>query len=413
MRLIPLLITLFFLKGGYQINLKLSEQSDGKVAIAIQEGDQIYIVDSLPTIKKGVYRFKGRKPLTPGQYLFIKDNRRLFHFLLSFEQYTKLSFTATLNGERITEVEVMGDKENKAYFEMQRFLQQINQKPQLTQIDVERIERYTDSIAALYPHTVLAIIARNIANPPLPEFMALHDPRVLHTSILPVRLKNLFTHIVPPQPDMVIPQVDRILELSSDPLVRAYCGEFLLHYFLSSPIMGMENVAVHIAKKYVTGELKSTNEELLLRLSSYVAFNESSLIGKQAPELNLSNREGNLVSLKDIEANYTILLFYDEDCTACKEQIPLINQVYKEYQSKGVAVYAVYTQDRREAWLKYIETNLSPEWMHVWDPEALSRFHKLYNVTGTPRIFLLDRNKTIIGREIDASILAQILSHQP
>ncbi|MCL2501884.1 MAG: AhpC/TSA family protein [Bacteroidales bacterium] len=399
-------------KGGYQINLRIDGQTTGRPVLALQKGEQISIVDSLPTIKKGSYRFKGRASLEPGQYMFVYNNRRLFHFLVSFGGYTRLNFRATIDGIRTTEVAVKGDPENRAYLDMQRFLQDINQKPQLSEQDIERVERYTDSVAAQYPHTLLAILARNIAAPPLPELMALHDPRVLHTSILPLRLNSFFTHIVPPQPDRIIPQIDHILELCTDPLVKAYCGTFLLRYFLSSEIMGMENVAVHIAQKYLDGELNTDNEELRIYLHNYVTFNESSLIGKTAPELNLPNAHGLPVSLRNMEAHYTILFFYDEDCFACKEQIPLIQQAYEKHLSKGVAVYTVYTQDREEAWLRYIN-DLPPEWMHVWDPDFSSGFHKLYNVTGTPRIFLLDRNKTIIGRELDAALLDLILSHQP
>ncbi|MCL2502968.1 MAG: AhpC/TSA family protein [Bacteroidales bacterium] len=399
-------------KKGYQIDLSISGQTTGKPVLALQKGDQISIVDSLPAIKKGSYRFKGQKSLEPGQYMFVQNNRRLFHFLVSFGGYTRLGFRAAIDEGRTKEIDAKGDPENRAYFDMQRFLQDIDQKAQLNEQDIELIEHYTDSIATQYPNTLLAILARNISAPPLPEFMSLHDPRVLHTSILPLRLSSFFTHIVPPQPDKVIPQIDYILDLCTDPLVKAYCGNFLLRYFLSSVIMGMENAAVHVAQKYVDGSLHTDNEELRIYLYNYVTFNESSLIGKTAPELRLPNVHGIPVSLRDIEAHYTILFFYDEDCKVCKEQIPLIQQAYEKHLSKGISVYTVYTQDKEDAWRRYT-TNLPPEWIHVWDPDFSSGFHKLYNVTGTPRVFLLDRNKTIIGRELDASLLDLILSHQP
>ena len=399
-------------KAGYEIYLRIDGNRAGKVALAIQHGDQTHIIDSLPTMKRGIYRFKAPKPLIPGQYLFIQNDQKLFYFLVSFERHTKLSFTAELHEGGTRHVTAAGDPENEAYFQMQRFLQDLNQKQLFTPEDVAQTDRYTDSIAAQHPNTLLAIIAQNISKPPLPSFMALNDPRVVYTSILPVRIRSLFTHIVPPHPDWVIPQVDDILERCTDPLVKAYCGEFLLHYFLSSPIMGMENAAVHIAKKYLSGELPTSNETLLMELDNYVAFNESSLMGKTAPELYLPNADGYYVSLRKVESNYTILLFYDEDCAACKELMPLLCQVYEQHRSKGVAVYAVYTQDRRQAWLNYAAT-LPVGWIHVWDPDFSSGFHKWYHVTGTPRLFLLDRYKTIIGREIDASILDRILSHQP
>lgn len=398
-------------RSGYDIHLTLSGASIGKVALGLQTTNDVVIIDSLPKINKGSYLFTGKKSLAPGQYTFIQNGRRLFNFLISFDQYTDLHFYTHVENGRTTNVKVQGDAENQAYLEFQRFIQDANRLPHLSQVDINRIDHYTDSVARRYPNTLLSIIAHNISKPPLPQYMALHDRRVLHTSILPIRLQNFFTNIVPPQPELVIPQIDSILNRCTDPLVKEWCGEFLLGYFFSSPIMGMENVAIHIAKKYTEGQIQSSHPELIAELSSYVSFNEHSLVGMAAPELNLPDLDGNKRSLRDVGTAYTILLFYDEDCPICREEIPLIEQLYQQYKSRRVQVYAVYTQDRYQAWREYALT-LNSEWVHVWDPDFSSGFHKLYGVTGTPKIYLLDRNKTIVGRGIDASVLQQILSYQ-
>lgn len=408
-------------KGGYTIVLTLSESPSsaastnksnplGKVSLALQTTNSVVVIDSLPTLKKGSYRFTGKQSLAPGQYTFIQNGRRLFNFLISSEQQVKLKFAATIENGRTTQIAVEGDSENKAYMEFQRFIQDANRNPNLTEEDVLNIDRYTDSIALRFPNTLLAIIANNISKPPLPQYMALHDGRVLNTSILPIRITSFFTNIVPPQPECVIPQIDSIFLLATNTAVKEWCGEFLLSTFLSSSIMGMENAAVHVAKKYLNGEITGADDELLAEIESYVSFNECSLLGMTAPELLLPNVEGQPISLTSIKATYTILLFYDEDCPVCQEQIPEINQTFKQYSTKGVSVYAVYTQDLFDAWRTY-STNLNPEWIHVWDPDFSSGFHKLYNVTGTPKIYLLDQNKTIIGRGIDARVLQQILSY--
>ena len=398
-------------KGGYEIVLSLTGSSGAKVALALQTTDQVVVIDSLPKYRKGEYRFKGKRSLVPGQYTFLHNGRRLFNFLVSYEQKVNLRFMAIVENGRTTEVTVQGDDENRAYMEFQRFIQDANRKPNLVEADIQRIDRYTDSIARRYPHSLLAIIARNISTPPLPQYMALHDRRVLNTSILPIRLQSFFTNYVLPRPEAIIPQIDSILNRCTDPLVKEWCGTFLLSHFLSSNIMGMENAVIHVAKKYLNGEIKSADADLLSEIESYVSFNQRSLVGMDAPELLLPNPQGEPISLRGLHANYTILLFYDEDCPICQEEIPNIENVYQRYKSHNILVYAVYTQDRSQAWREYIRT-LNPEWIHVWDPDFSSAFHKLYNVTGTPKLYLLDRNKIIIGRGIDAHVLQQILSYQ-
>ena len=397
-------------KSGYEIVLALSGSSADKVTLALQTTDQVVVINSLPKYKKGEYRFTGKHLLAPGQYTFLQNGKRLFNFLVSYEQRVNLRFMAKVENGRTTELTVQGDEENRAYMEFQRFIQDANRKPNLVEADIQRIDRYVDSIALQYPHSLLAIIARNISTPPLPQYMALHDRRVLNTSILPLRLQSFFTNWVLPRSEAVIPQIDSILNRCTDPLVKEWCGTFLLSYFLSSNIMGMENAVIHVAKKYLNGELKSADADLLSEIENYVSFNERSLVGMDAPELLLPNIQGEPISLRGLHANYTILLFYDEDCPICQEEIPKIDSVYQRYKSNNILVYAVYTQDRAQAWREYVHS-LSPDWIHVWDPDFSSAFHKLYNVTGTPKLYLLDRNKIIIGRGIDAHVLQQILSY--
>ena len=397
-------------KSGYSITLTLSGNHSGKLSLALQTTDKMVTIDSLPFMQNGSYHFTGQRSLAPGQYAFIQNGRRLFHFLVSVEQYTDLRFNARVENGRTSEIKAIGDPENEAYIELQRFVQDMNRRQNLTQADINSIDRYTDSIARRYPNTVLSIIARNISTPPLPEYMALNDRRVLNTSILPIRLQSFFTNVVPPQSELILPQIDSILKRSTDPAVKEWCGMFMLNYFLSSNIMGMENVSIYIAKKFLNGEIKTNDKELISDLEGYVAFNEHSLVGMPAPELLLPNPQGTRISLRRIDAEYTILLFFDEDCPFCVEELPEIDKVYQQYKSKKIRVYAVYTQDHYEAWRKYILT-LNPEWIHVWDPDFSSGFHRLYNVTATPMIYLLDRDKTIIGRGLDADVLQQVLSY--
>ena len=398
-------------QGGYHIELTLVGAQSGKVVMALQTTEQLVVVDSLPLFSNGSYRFQGSQRLAPGQYTFIQNDRRLFNFLISFEKDVHLQFNVRIDNGRTTEITANGDEENEAYIRFQRFIQDTNRKPNLTETDISNIDRYTDSLVRQYPNTLLAIIASNISTPPLPQYMFLNDRRVLHTSILPIRIQSFFTNVVPPQPEFVIPQIDTILTRCTDPYVKEWCGAFMLNYFLSSNIMGMENAAIHIAKKYINGEIKPPHSDLIAELNTYVSFNEHSLIGMPAPELYLPNAEGRRTSLRNLDARFVILLFYDEDCPVCREVMPEIDLTYRQFRSNNVKVYAVYTQDRYHAWRQYA-LSLNPEWISVWDPDFSSRFHQLYNVTGTPKIYLLDQNKTIIARGVDPYVLQQILSYQ-
>jgi AhpC/TSA family. len=401
---------------GYAISLKAQaggiSSSSPPISLAVQQGEHILIVDSLPlTQTDGTLLFSGPEPLVPGQYLFIQHDRRLFPFLISFQEHQLMTFSAHIQDGHSSQLEVIGSEENNAYIAFQNYVIDFGRKASFSEADFARFDAYTDSVAKAWPNTILAMLARNASSPPLPEYMALDDIRILHTSILPLRLRNLFDKIVPPSPEFVIPQVEQILKRATVPDVKAYCAHFLLTYFMSSPIMGLEAVVIHLAQNYYLNHtIPLRDSSLLPELATYVEFTKQSLVGLPAPELLLQDLQGGYRSLRELPAPYTILLFYDDACVICREVLPEIQEVYQKYAaSKNLAVYAVYAQTAFVAWQDYA-AGLPHDWVHVWDPEFSSGFHRLYGVTGTPELFLIGPDKTILGRELTPSALQQMLS---
>jgi len=68
----------------------------------------------------------------------------------------------------------------------------------------------------------------------------------------------------------------------------------------------------------------------------------------------------------------------------------------------------LYTGDNKKVLEQY--TSYFPNgWLTLWDPDMHSRFPEKFNVISTPKLFLLDRKKTIIGRDIGTETLKQII----
>jgi len=217
--------------------------------------------------------------------------------------------------------------------------------------------------------------------------------------------------------DSLIIASDYLIAFSKDSLIKSHIAQYLFENFYNSKLMGMESVAIHIAKNYyLNGKLEWPNKEGLIMLRLYVDFNESSLLGMDAPALNLEDLSGTIIPLRDIESAYTIVLFFNDQCQTCKLLLPKLKEVVEQYKSEGVKVYAVFTESQKESYRKFIEqefpdTTLRKEWLFVLDPLFVSNFHKLYNVIKTPQVFLLDKRKIIIGRNLDSQALQQLLKN--
>ena len=132
----------------------------------------------------------------------------------------------------------------------------------------------------------------------------------------------------------------------------------------------------------------------------------------------MESSNGSLVQLfqdGDKQQRFRVLYFYDTDCSNCKIQSILLNNLLST-ESFPIEFYAIYTGDNRESWQRYISERFdihdtSAEIVHLWDPEIDSDFQRKYGILQTPRMFLVAPDGVIAGRGLDAYALSQML-HQ-
>ena len=123
-------------------------------------------------------------------------------------------------------------------------------------------------------------------------------------------------------------------------------------------------------------------------------------IGKVAPEINLPDPNGNLVSLSSLRGKVVLVDFWAQWCRPCRMENPNIVAAYNEYQDRGFEVFGVSLDRTKEQWVRGIkEDGLS--WTQVsdlkyWQSEAA----KAYGVQAIPASFLLDREGKIIAKNL-------------
>ena len=83
-------------------------------------------------------------------------------------------------------------------------------------------------------------------------------------------------------------------------------------------------------------------------------------VGDPAPELNLSDAEGNLYSLESLKGKRIVLYFYPRDNTpGCTKEACGFRDRYDTYQSKDVVVLGVSTDDAKSH-TKFIQKHNLP-----------------------------------------------------
>jgi hypothetical protein len=83
------------------------------------------------------------------------------------------------------------------------------------------------------------------------------------------------------------------------------------------------------------------------------------------------------------------------------------------YQSKkyDFEVFAISTNADMEGWKEYIRNN-GLDWVNVNGTRSITHnFHDLYDIYGTPVIYVLDNKKSIIAKRINADQLKLVFEN--
>ena len=210
-------------------------------------------------------------------------------------------------------------------------------------------------------------------------------------------------------------EVDYIIETCTDSTLRQAVAQMLYDHYVTSNVMGDEEVAIHIFDRwYDTHEIEMGWDGALLTARFFAEYNRQSLIGNNAPVVTLQDRYDQVVQFPELEGDArAVLFFYDTDCYRCLAEMAKLLD-YLPTVDVPLDVFAVYTGFKRDMWEYFIDN----EWdinsscvrmHHLWDPDMTSDFQMAYGITETPRMFLLGKDGTILGRRLTTDALRQMI----
>ena len=445
---------------GHRIEVTIDGLRDTTLILGHYFDQRMYVDDTTRIDQTGKAVFKGTSPLPGGIYVVYLPSQRYFDLLIDKDQHLSVH---TDTADFVNSMKVEGAEQTKKFSEYRRFIaekqnrvkvlqQRLKEKgpdtkagqkiqSQLKKLDQE-VKDHWDKAIKDNPGTMLSIFLKGLRDVELPDFevpqnidntdsvlrvkryryyrnhyfdnINLTDDRVLRTPFFAKKVENYFTSVLPQMPDTLIKEgIDLIESARPSQDVFRFLVQYLFNYANESQIMGMDKMVVKLADKYyLSGQAEWADEEFLENLESRVEEMRPALIGKKGHDLKMQSYKGNYHRLHEINAPVTILVFWETDCGHCKEAIPELHDIYQdELLDKGIQVFAVYTQGDQGAWNEFIEKNELYDFINVWDPYRQSEFHKHYDVNSTPTIFVLDEDKTIIGKKIAVEDIPSFTQH--
>lgn len=442
-------------KDGFQIKVKIKGLKDTTLLLGHHFGEKKMVVDTTRIDSKGIAFFQADTLLKGGVYLVILPGMTYFEVLVTGNQRFTVETDKT---DLLNKMKFTGSPENETYLKYQKFMGKVSEKGKVLQEKLKatknmdsttllknelkslnlEVKAESRKVIDANPGTFVAAILKTMQYPELPNWnipegtpsrdsiiwvknyqfyknhfwdnVDLGDARLLRTPAIESLLKQYFNNILLQIPDSINQAADMVLaKTKANQEVFQFTLAFLHNEFGQSNIMGMDAVFVHLAKQYyLAGQTPWVDKTFLDKVKDRVMKMEPNLIGKIAPELILMSADGTIESLRQTSADYTILTFWEPDCSHCQKVIPEIWKIYQKYEQRNVKVFAVYTQYDKDKWLDYINEHKF-FWINVYDSEHNSNFRSFYDIYSTPVIYLLDKDKKIIAKRISSESLDDFL----
>jgi peroxiredoxin len=127
---------------------------------------------------------------------------------------------------------------------------------------------------------------------------------------------------------------------------------------------------------------------LLIAWGSSTAANQPSM----APDFTLKSREGVNIKLSELRGQVVMVNFWASWCGPCRQEMPLLQQLYERYESLGFSLLGVNVDEDRAAADKILK-ELPVSFPILYDER--SEVSQTYQVKAMPSTFMIDRDGQI------------------
>lgn len=448
-------------KDGYKIEINFKHDvKDEYVYLAhyyAKPLPTIYKTDSARVINKRKAVIDSKDSTLGGIYMILFDNRSKFaEFILQNGDEMTMNIDTLDLPSNVT---FKNSPENSRYVEYEKFLIGYGKKQQGlntelktaknaadTQAIRERsgkiakeLTAYRNDYSKKYPGTFLTSIFNALSVPDVPEgkhYIAgtktldsnygynyykehywdkfdLKDNRLMNTPIYDSKLDEYFNRLVLPLPDTMNMEADQLLaKTRKAPELFKYTLHWLAGNAERSKVMGMDEVFVHLVEKYyMKGDAYWLDSAGLAKYEDRAKKIKPNVLGNVAPELVTQD----IWSLQDRPltkepGKYTLVVFWSKECGHCMKELPQLDSLYKvALKKRGVNIFTISTEGDLSDIQKAVDKLKIKDWANTVDANNKTDYRVKYDVYTTPKIYLLDENKVIIGKGLDHGNIIDVI----
>ncbi len=439
--------------SGKNISISLTPLKNCWVYLGSYFGKGKALVDSAYLNDKSTGVFKGPNKLTGGIYFIVSpkmtilfdllmDNKQQFSIVGDTLQREKVLITGSADNDLFKTYTAVSNEKGKqmqdletAYHGAKSNADSIRIKNEIIKVDKE-LQSYREGLVKKTPTSLLSMLFNTMKRPATPEIpiikgkpdslypyrfvkehywddVSFNDDRLLRTPFFESKLDDYFKYYVSPEPDSLIEEVKYfLLSARTGKEIYPYLLTKFTNKYITPEFMGQDKVFLYIFENfYAKGDTVLLNASSRKTITDRAYSLMANQLGQPAPLLDLIDTTGKIISLYGVKAPFTIVAFWDPNCGHCKEEIPRLDSIYRaKWKKIGVAVYAVNIyENEMPAWKKFINEKKLENWNHVYQAKnartaeekaGKPSYKQLYDVFKTPTLYLLDKDKRIIAKQL-------------
>ncbi len=448
----------------YDIKIKIKDFKSPKALLCYYYGDQTFLVDSTQVdTLNGAMRFTQNKRLPEGVYFIAKPEGVVMDFIVA--GWKDFSISTTSNS-LYDSAKVENSRENEVFFDYMRAIQhtaaqsaqmrEMNQMLRKATKDRKVLEENERKFVELYqnlektlkntiqdnpslyitklllanqqpdvPDNIKPYTEDKKINPIYPYYLAQNywsnfdfsDERLLRSPYYITKVKEYVSRVVSPNQDSINVYTDLLLsKMKSQPLYYKYTLKWLTqwcdedNYGKGNDAFFSESLFIHLVDTYHGLKTSGTDTFTLQRLRYKADAFRSNRIGVVAPNFSLPDTLGAIKSLSDSTTKlYTLVAFYSPICSHCQERMPKFAEILKTVNPEVLKVYAIDTDGNRDKWFEFIR-KLNLDATHLLDSKSESEMQIRYGSWNLPALYLLDKDKKIVAKNITPERLALIVN---
>lgn len=117
--------------------------------------------------------------------------------------------------------------------------------------------------------------------------------------------------------------------------------------------------------------------------------------GAKAPDFELKTTDGKVIKLSDYKGKPVMLNFFATWCPPCRAEMPALQEVYAEYESKGFVIIAVNLNESNLA-VNSFRDKYKLTFPIVIDTD--DRVSRTYEIVPLPTSYFINKDGVVVGK---------------